>query len=298
MCSTSIKISCLLLFITTSFLCFGCQNKKTSLEKQAEIEAPQPQNLKSVKTLFYNVPSPIEVNEIIRKMDLPYQPDLMNSVSNSDNYLSQADIAINIGIYGADLSYIRIYEQFQDAARYLSVIKKFTRELGIPEEQEKITAQRMEKNIENQDSLLTIITETFTKSDSYLKENQRGGVAALIVFGGWIETLYLATNIVDLENPQKEMVNLIAQQKHSVKNLIGLLNQYQNNYKINQILPDLKKLDAKFQEISQSKSPTSKIKNKDGKTIIKNKTSLTVSKQTIKEIKEINNNIRETITEL
>lgn len=298
MCTTSLKISCLLLFITTSVLCFGCQNKKTSIEKQAEIEAPQQQNLKSVKTLFYNVPSPIEVNEIIRKMDLPYQPDLMNSVGNSDNYLSQADIAINIGIYGADLSYIRIYEQFQDAARYLAVIKKFTRELGIPEEQEKITAQRMEKNIENQDSLLNIITETFTKSDSYLKENQRGGVAALIVFGGWIETLYLATHIVDLENPEKEMVNLIAQQKHSVKNLIGLLNQYRNNYKINQILPDLKKLDAKFQEITQSKSTSSSIENKDGKTIIKNQVSLSASKQTIKEIKEINSNIRETITEL
>ena len=170
--------------------------------------------------------------------------------------------------------------------------------MGIPEEQERITARRMEENIENQDSLLQIITETFTKSDSYLKENQRGGVAALIVFGGWIETLYLATNIVDLKNPQKEMVNLISQQKHSVKNLIGLLNQYRDNYKINQILPDLKKLDAKFQEISQTKSSASSIKTKDGKTVIKNQVTLTASNETIRAIKEINNKIRETITEL
>lgn len=298
MFKTSIKISCFILFITTSVLAFACQNKKTSVEKKTEIETPQQEKLKSVKTLFFNVPSPIQVTEIIKKMDLPYQRDLMNSVNNADNYLSQADIAINIGIYGADLSYIRIYEQFQDAARYLAVIKKFTRELGIPEEQEKITARRMEENIENQDSLLHIITETFTNSDSYLKENQRGGVAALIVFGGWIETLYLATNIVDLKNPEEEMVNLISQQKHSVKNLIGLLNQYRDNYKINQILPDLKKLDAKFQEISQKKGSASSIKTKDGKTIIKNQVTLTASNQTIKEIKEINNKIRETITEL
>ncbi|MDQ1772418.1 hypothetical protein GQR60_17445 [Labilibaculum sp. A4] len=282
----------------SSVLTFGCQNKKPSADKIPEITAPQQKEFKSVKTLFYNVPSPIEVTGIIKKMNLPYQPDLMNPVSNADNYLSQADVAINIGIYGADLSYIRIYEQFQDAARYLAVIKKFTRDLGIPEEQERITARRMEENIENQDSLLQIITETFTKSDSYLKENQRGGVAALIVFGGWIETLYLATNIVDLKNPQKEMVNLISQQKHSVKNLIGLLNQYRDNYKINQILPDLKKLDAKFQEISQTKSSASSIKTKDGKTVIKNQVTLTASNETIREIKEINSKIRETITEL
>ncbi|MDM8161197.1 hypothetical protein QUH73_15340 [Labilibaculum sp. K2S] len=298
MFKTSIKISCFILFFTSSVLTFGCQNKKPSADKVPEITAPQQKEFKSVKTLFYNVPSPIEVTGIIKKMNLPYQPDLMNPVSNADNYLSQADVAINIGIYGADLSYIRIYEQFQDAARYLAVIKKFTRHLGIPEEQERITARRMEENIENQDSLLQIITETFTKSDSYLKENQRGGVAALIVFGGWIETLYLATNIVDLKNPQKEMVNLISQQKHSVKNLIGLLNQYRDNYKINQILPDLKKLDAKFQEISQTKSSASSIKTKDGKTVIKNQVTLTASNETIRAIKEINGKIRETITEL
>lgn len=298
MITTFIKISCFILFFTISVLTFGCQNKKPSVEKQTSTKAPQQQKLKSVKTLFYNVPSPIEVTEIIKKMDLPYQRDLMNSVSNADNYLSQADVAINIGIYGADLSYIRIYQQFQDAARYLAIIKKFTRELGIPEEQEKITARRMEANIENQDSLLNIITDTFTKSDSYLKENQRGEVAALIIFGGWVETLYLATNIVDLDDPQKEMVNLISQQKHSVKNLIGLLNQYRDNSKINQILPDLKRLNTKFQEISQTKGAVTSIKTKDGKTIIKNHVTLTASNQTLKEIKEINNKIRETITEL
>jgi len=298
MFNTSIKISCFILFFTTSVLTFGCQKKKPSVEKQTETSPPRQQKTKSVKTLFYNVPSPIEVTEIIKKMDLPYYPDLMNSVSNADNYLSQADVAINIGIYGADLSYIRIYEQFQDAARYLAIIKKFTRELGIPEEQEKITARRIEANIENQDSLLNIITDTFTKSDSYLKENQRSGVAALIVFGGWIETLYLATNIIDLENPQKEMVNLITQQKYSIKNLIGLLNQYRDSYKINQVLPELKRLDAKFQEISQTKGSVASIKRKDGKTIIKNQVTLTASNQTLKEIKEINNKIRETITEL
>lgn len=298
MCKSAIKLICFILFSTTTVLTYGCNNAKPKSEKKTEVVAPQTQKFKSVKTLFYNVPSPIEVTEIIKKMDLAYQPDLMNSVNNADNYLSQSDMAINIGIYGADLSYIRIYEQFQDAARYLAVIKKFTRELGIPEEQERLTAQRMEKHIENQDSLLKIITETFTKSDSYLKENQRGGTAALIVFGGWIETLYLATNIVDLDNPQKDMVNLISQQKHSVKNLIGLLNQYRNNKKVNMVLPDLKKLDAKFQEISQTKSGSSSIKKKDGKTIIRNKVTLTASNQTLKDIRDINTKIRTTLTEL
>jgi len=294
----TIRAICFLLIFTNTLLCFSCNNSTSSKESKLENNLAQPQKFGPVKKLFYNVPSPIQVTELMKKMDLPYQPDLMNSVNNADNYLSQADIAINIGIYGADLSYIRIYNQFQDAARYLAVIKKFTRELGIPEEQEKITAKRVEENIANQDSLLNIISETFTQSDSYLKENQRGGTAARIVFGGWIETLYLATNIIDLDKPQKELVSLIAQQKHSVKNLIGLLNQYRNDEKVNEILPDLKKLDAKFREIEQVKKTPSSLKSKNGKTIIQNKVTLTASNETIKGIHEINNRIRAKLTEL
>lgn len=298
MLKTTIRVSCFLLIITNTLLCFACNGKSNSNENTADNNLTQPQKFGPVKNLFYNVPSPLEVTDLMKKMDLPYQPDLMNPVGNADNYLSQADMAINVGIYGADLSYIRIYNQFQDAARYLAVIKKFTRELGIPEEQERITAQRIEEHIDNQDSLLMIISETFTRSDSYLKENQRGGTAALIVFGGWIETLYLATNIIDLDHPQKELVGLIAQQKHSVKNLIGLLSQHRNNPKISEVLPELKELDAKFREIEQVKRTPSSLKSKNGKTIIQNKVTLTASNETIKAIYEINNRIRAKLTEL
>lgn len=294
----SIKIICFVLVSSFSLLAIGYQTKPSATGKQIENFSTYVQNNHEVKNLFYNVPSPIEVTEIIKRMKLPYQPDLMNPVANAENYLSQADMAINVGVYGADLSYIRIYEQFQDAARYLSVIKKFTRELGIPEDQEQYASQRIAQNIENQDSLLNIISETFTKSDSYLKENRRGGTAALIVCGGWIETLYLATNLIDLEHPHKEMIALISQQKHSVKNLIGLLDQYSSNEKISQILPDLKTLDAKFQEITQEKSVPTRIKTKDGKTVIQNKLTLIASNKIILEIKTINDRIREMLTEL
>jgi len=298
MLKISIKICCFILILANAMLSYGCQNKKQVHENRIESSIPQRQSVIPVKNVFYNVPSPIEVTEIIKKMNLLYQPDLMNDVSHASNYLSQADIAINVGVYGADLSYIRIYEQFQDAARYLAVIKKFTRELGIPEEQERLTAQRVEKNLENQDSLLNIISDTFTRSDSYLKENERGETAALIVFGGWIETLYLATNIVDLKNPQKEMISLISQQKHSVSNLIGILNQYRNDSKIEQILLDLKELDASFQEIVQSRKAGSGVKVKNGKNVIGNHVRLTASKETIKKIQSINNRIRAKITDL
>ena len=295
----SIRLSYFLILLGISVVSFACQNKtKVSSSDLKQEVVSSNQSLKKVKNIFYNVPSPVEVTTIIQKMNLPYHPDLLNSSSNSDNYLTQADKALNMGVYGADLSYIRIYEQYQDAANYLIVVKKFTRELGIPEEGERVIAKRLEKNLQNQDSLLRIITETFTDSDSYLKENKRGSTAALIILGGWIETLYLATNILDPETPENDMVRLIVEQRYSVKNLLALMEQFSDEKRMQDFLPDLRKLNAKFQEIGQEKSGKTKLISKKGKAVIGNKVKLNVPPNLLKDVKTINDRIRTRITEM
>lgn len=294
----SMCLFCFFSLLSFTLLVVGCRNKNKTVELSVEEPAVSSQNLKKVKNIFYNVPSPVEVTGIIQKINLPYYPDLLNPSTNSDNYLTQADKALNIGVYGADLSYIRIYEQYQDAAKFLVVVKKFTRDLGIPETGERAIAKRIEDNIQNPDSLLNIITEIFTDSDSYLKENQRGSTAALIIFGGWIETLYLATNIIDIEAPQNDMVKLIIEQRYSVKNLLALLEQFPDEKRIKQLLPGLKELNAKFLEINQDKTGKTTLKMKQGKAVIGNKVRLNVSPEILKDVKTINDRIRTQITEL
>ncbi|MFA8435969.1 MAG: hypothetical protein ACEPOZ_15735 [Marinifilaceae bacterium] len=298
--SKLIKLTFLFLLVSCSFLAYSCQNtqKKTTKDQLKTQKITGDRGSKQVKSIFYNIPSPIVVTNIIETMNLAYNPDLLNPVSNAENYLSQADLSLNLGVYGADLSYIRIYEQFQDAARYLAIIKKFTRELGIPEEQEKKTAQRIESNIENRDSLVQIITETFTNSDSYLKENQRGGTASLIIFGGWVETLYLATNIQELNQSKKELIDLIVQQKHSVKNLVKLLNQYPDEPKIAKLLPDLRELENKFNQIKSKRSPNTKVEKQKGKTFIRNKVTHQIPSSLLLEIKELNDRLRGKLIQL
>lgn len=292
-----LKLFCLATLINISSVAYSIPNPMPGNSSEPQIGASN-QQIKQVKNIFYNVPSPIEVTNILKEMNLSYSPDLMNPTSNSENYLTQSEMAINMGVYGADLSYIRIYEQFQDAAHYLAVIKRFTRELGIPEEHEQQAAQRIQENIENRDSLVHIISETYTNSDSYLKENQRGGTAALIVFGGWVETLYLATNIMDLNNPNPDLADLIVQQKHSIKNLIGLLSQYSGDTKIDQLLPDLKILEQKFNHIQSKRDANTKVEHHQGKTLIRNKVKHQFTPEQLKEIRDQNNILRERVIKI
>ena len=53
---------------------------------------------------------------------------------------------------------------------------------------DKSTIKRIEHNIENRDSLM-VISSTYRKIDNYLKNNNRESTGALILAGGWIESL-------------------------------------------------------------------------------------------------------------
>ncbi|MCT4615911.1 MAG: hypothetical protein N4A49_13690 [Marinifilaceae bacterium] len=292
----SIKLTCLILCLGFTTSVFA-NNKKND----ANCEYPSmfvPQDMHNMRNMLFNIPSPLEITEIIRRLNLDYHSDLLNPVANAENYLTQSDMAINIGIYGADLSYLRIYDQLQTAAHYLVIIKKFTQELGIPEEAGKNTAQRIEENMGNQDSLMNIISETFTNSDMYLKENNRGGTAALIVLGGWIETLYLATNIVDTDNPNEKLKDIIYQQKNSIINLIGLMNQFKTNPKIKSLLPLLNKLNAEFSKLKGGSKSQASVSSVNGRAVIKSGgSSGSISIESLIKIRDLNNALRSEVTE-
>ena len=133
--------------------------------------------------------------------------------------------SLNIGIYGTDMGYLNIYDQVPDIISYFTVIKKLSGELGLNSAFQASLIDRVEKNIDNQDSLLYFLTNTYREFDSYLKNSNRKDVGILIVTGGWIESLYLLAQITD-ENKNRSIINRLGEQKHPLDNLIELLSPY------------------------------------------------------------------------
>ncbi|HTF06503.1 MAG TPA: hypothetical protein VK826_20870, partial [Bacteroidia bacterium] len=80
-----------------------------------------------------------------------------------------------------------------------------------------------------QDSLQQMMYSSYTKIDSTLQSNERFGLAALVVTGGWIESLYLTTQ--QLGNAPKSEANkllydmLDEQQKHT-DNIVSMLGMF------------------------------------------------------------------------
>lgn len=241
-----------LVLIGTLFIssCKQGADNQSKDEMDLNDSSVQEDHLSRVKKIFYNVPSPIEMANLTRNLGVVYTKELLNPASKVDNYNTTASLALNLGVYGADLSYCRIYDQIQESVNYLAATKRITEALKIPQEEGSFALNRLEENINNRDTLLQIIADVYSSADIYLKENDRGSTSVLIILGGWIEALYIGTNMVDEKKPDEMLMKRIAEQKYSIENLIQLLELYPENKNLSEkMLPQLKNIQMAFNEI-------------------------------------------------
>ena len=263
-------------------------NVTASFLDEAAIE-----NAQKVQEIFYSVPSPMEMASILKKTGAEYDMELLNEVKNVSNYTSARSRALNLGIYGADLSYASIFNQNQEAIIYLSCTKKLADNLGVTKAFDDTTIERMESNVENRDSLLNIISETYYMLDAYLKENDRDHISAMVIAAGWVEGLYIATSIASVDaDPDKLLLQRIAEQKLSLSNLIELVKVYNKDNQLDDIAHDLSMINKAFGNVSIKKEKSTISKDPDGTTVIGGITKTDMSKETLVEITRVVNEIR------
>ncbi len=288
-------ISILVVFaLSASVISFsGCKGDGSNMDN-SEDSTNITEEFNKAKQVIYGIPSPIETAMLMKRAGAKYNQDLLNPISNCGNYTTTKSMALNLGVYGADLSFSSMFDQSQASIKYLSINKKLADDLGILNAIDKSIITRMENNINNRDSVMEIISETFMNSNSFLKENDRGEIAAIILTGGWIEGLYLGTQIVKNTASNKELMDRIADQRLSLNTLISLLNEYKNDANVQAVMTDMMRLKKIFDKIQTSSSKMQVIE-KDGKSIITSTTEVKFTQDVFNEladaISEIRNNI-------
>jgi hypothetical protein len=192
--------------------------------------------------IFYNMYLSVEMNTLFKSIDAKFNKNLLNPFEKANEYDISGKKAVNLGVYAVDLSYSRAFEQIDFAGNYLKAMHKLATDLGIPSDKFSLSVKRIEQNVSNKDSLVKIANELYTAAESYLKDSDRASAAALVVLGGWSEALYIATNMVDKKKNDIELLERIADQKTSLKNLIELLDKYKTDKNVAPYMEHLNKL--------------------------------------------------------
>lgn len=216
------------LVLILSFVLFsGCKSSRNDAEKQSsDIE-----NLDTLSTIIkfenaiFPIPSPWQVMNLIKTNNIDFIENTLNTPDAYSRYNTSFKQALNLGIYGADMGYLNLYEKTQESIKFLNSIKKLSEQLGIDQQFDNKFFNRIENNINTQDSLIRIFASAYSDADFYLKTNERDDIGALIITGGWIESLYILCKIA-IQTNNREIINRIGEQKHPLDNLIDLLTPY------------------------------------------------------------------------
>ena len=167
------------------------------------------------RKVFYALPTPIELAMLIKNLGIVYQPALLNDPANASKYLTNQKMALNFGAYITDLTYAGLFEQSQTVLRYRTAIRQLTEGLGLQSAIDRNAMQRLEAAINDKNTVLQIISDTYASCTASLNENDRYFLTLAMFTGGWVEGMYLATSLIDEKKPSEEsrMKQLMIDQK-------------------------------------------------------------------------------------
>ncbi len=292
----SITFRVAFLFLSaTALLSAGCGNGETSdSEELLPVDSTQTTIL-NVNGEIFSIPSPIQTAFLIKGSGASYSKEILNPSNKSSEYATNFSKALNLGIYGADLGYVTIYDQNQDAIGYLNSAKKLADELGVSGAFDANTIERFAKNLGNKDSMLVLVGVAFRSSDAYLKNNDRSDVSGLVLAGGWLESLYFATNVYKTK-ANEDIKRRIAEQKTSLQSLIKLLTQFYSQPEYTELIDNLKDLSTVFEGVEFKytyEKPSTDVEKKI--TTINSKSSVKITPEQIDSITQKVKSIRSQI---
>jgi hypothetical protein len=195
--------------------------------------------------IFYNMYLSVEMSSLFQTSGAVYKQDLLNSADNLSDYVTSSKKALNLGVYAVDLTYSKVFEQYEVAARYFNSMQRMAEELGIPADYSENTAKRFDRNINNKDSLIMIANEVYLTTDNYLRENERYSASAQIILGGWVEAIHIAVDVA-ASTKDIDILERLAEQKVSLAQVINMLNDYSGDVIIKQNIQKLKQLQPLF----------------------------------------------------
>ncbi len=288
--------------ITASLLSFGCGNKTASDNTETPIDTtaskPTPKNPGEVQK-YSQVPSPGEMFSFIKQLGTKGVDDVskLNSTENKKKYNDNKSRSLNFGVYSADLLFCSTFNHGAEALKYFVDIKKLGDEIGISTAINEQTATRISANIGSPDSLAAISNDLYFTTFDHLESNERGNTLALVMAGGWIESVFMVTSMEPTYKKDSPVITRVAEQKYTLDNLIDFMKKYQSDADVASVLKQLVDLKSDFDKIEDPKGPVT-LSGKKGKRVLGGGTGkIGITSELYKVIVDKTSAIRKSITQ-
>ena len=242
-----------LIFVLLVFSCKSSNRKTGEFVFPAADSIPVSEAEKlsdeAIDDISRNMSSPVEIADILQRMSVPYSTSYLASSIDAGRISTSFAKAFKLGVLGADLGYLNMYEKTGTAIDVLSSIKKLAEGINVGQYFDFETIKRLSLNRSNLDSLLFLSKNSYNQIDKYLRDKGRGQLSALMITGVWIEAQYLATQVLK-HQPDTLLRNRVGEQKIILNDLLLLLTPYcSSSSEFTSLCQNMQEIKDKYRDI-------------------------------------------------
>ncbi len=227
------------LLISVVFVFASCNSGSKQNQKTDAVQIEKAEVKNEVREFVYPLPTSYEIVEMLNKIEAAYIFDLSNSPENASKYITEKQQALNLGVYGGDLSYASTYNQKQETIDFIDASRTLLEGLDLQGAVSEDLPEQIEANEDNKEALVELITDSFYDTYDFLQRNNRAPVSALVMAGAWVEGLYIATHISEETFNSKDMIEIVLKQKDPLVKLMEILSDYKEDQAIAETIEDL-----------------------------------------------------------
>jgi hypothetical protein len=229
--------------------CTSCKNRQESKE-QKRIELDESEDLRSkIEQSILALPTSADVIKMLTELEVGYINGISNSTANVNKYILNGEKALNLGIYGADLSYVTLYNMNQEVLDHLDVIGKLASELNISRLYDKNLYDNISNNFDNKDDLVDLLTNNFNETYSYLSNNDQLPLALMVVAGAWVEGMYITTHISASVFHVEGIARVLLEQKESFELFLEIAESHPDDPEIKKLLNSLQPIKEVYEGV-------------------------------------------------
>lgn len=212
------------------------------------------------KSFLQSLPNTLHLAQMFKRSGMDYIPGLAHKPSEASAYVDPTSQSLNLGVYSADMGYHILHNHNTDALKTLKAIKTLSDALQLNMLYETGPwIDRIDKNLNNSDSVIAIMSELQMQSDILLRDNARFDVLYLSFAGAFTESLYLATQL-ESRKPNPKLIKRIAEQSMPLGKLIVLIEGLDNQERYQILLGDLKSVFDMMVKLNSAQTDSDPVK--------------------------------------
>jgi hypothetical protein len=198
-----------------------------------------------IKQFVSTIPVPFDILNKLSNSKLVFNADILSNTAQVGQINDPNLQALNLGIYGADMALLITQSRLSDSGPYLKSVRTLADAIVVPNAFDETTMKRFDNNRNNQDSLQKLVFSSYMRVDTTLISNDRQALASLVLSGGWLESLYLTSTMIDStekDDKNATLYEIMEEQRLHLEQLTGLLQLFPDDSTCSQLAREMNAL--------------------------------------------------------